>query len=210
MTRLTGFLSGLLLVVALAVAAVRYLPAEFFAGNVADEPVPAADPTAGALPSLPRVDNAPPAAADTGADAAEHVAAARDTQEEASSADGTDDAADLAGAVLSEAEPDETPGRSQDPTLASGPAPQRESASPAATDPAPRQWHAFWQPFHSEISAEGFRRRLEGVTGLDYRVVSPRPGEYQVAFAYRDEAERLAHLAAIEAATGLVLRSKML
>lgn len=92
--------------------------------------------------------------------------------------------------------------------------------SPAASAPgaetgeetgaAGRQWYAFWQPFRSEISAEGFRRRLEGVTGLDYRVVSPQPGEYQVAFAYRDEAERLAHLAAIEAATGLVLRSKML
>jgi len=86
-------------------------------------------------------------------------------------------------------------------------------AGPLAGDGAETtalQWHAFWQPFHSEISAEGFRRRLEGVTGLDYRVVSPRPGEYQVAFAYRDESERLENLAAIEAATGLVLRSGML
>lgn len=195
MTRLTGFLSGLLLVIALAVAAVRYAPAEFFAGDVTDEPVdpadenaraaaiedepvPDADPTTAPLPSLPRVDDAPPAAADTGADAAE--SAAPDTPDALSSADETDAEAEVA------------------------------DAGPAEPDPAPRQWHAFWQPFHSEISAEGFRRRLEGVTGLDYRVVSPRPGEYQVAFAYRDEAERLAHLAAIEAATGLVLRSRML
>jgi len=93
---------------------------------------------------------------------------------------------------------------------ASAPGAETGVETDAATGAAGRQWYAFWQPFRSEISAEGFRRRLEGVTGLDYRVVSPQPGEYQVAFAYRDEAERLAHLAAIEAATGLVLRSRML
>ncbi len=204
MTRLLGFLSGLLLVAALAVAAVRYPPGELLGGHGeprddrAPEAAPASPPSAGPPPieALPRAEDTPPAAVDGETGEPAPVADVPD----AANATGTEERGDTVAAAA----PQEPPLRDSPPASAPG------VETDAATGAGGRQWYAFWQPFRSEISAEGFRRRLEGVTGLDYRVVSPQPGEYQVAFAYRDEAERLAHLAAIEAATGLVLRSKML
>ncbi|HKL64432.1 MAG TPA: hypothetical protein VJ883_13755 [Woeseiaceae bacterium] len=186
MTRLLGFLSGLLLVAALAVAAVRYPPAEPFRdqGGRVDEPGRDGESRESGH-GKPADDRVPEAAPAPGPGAPEPASAAA-----------TEERGD---AVAADAPP-EPP----------APVPPPAAAPGAQIDHAERQWYAFWQPFRSEISAKGFRRRLEGVTGLDYRVLSPQPGEYQVAFAYRDEAERLAHLAAIEAATGLVLRSRML
>ncbi len=67
------------------------------------------------------------------------------------------------------------------------------------------QWYSFWNPFRSEIAANGFVSQLERVTGIDYRVVKIKPGVYEVAFAYDDDAERHAKLAQISAATGLDL-----
>ncbi len=221
MTRLLGFLSGLVLVAALAVAAVRYPPAELFLaqggrvgepgrdgesresghGEPGEAPVPqaasASEPPVepAAIEALTRVDDAPPAIAERKDGEDGQPAPAPDAPEPASPA-----ATEEHGDTVAAAAPQEPPAPDSPPA----------SAPDAETGAGERQWYAFWQPFRSEISAEGFRRRLEGVTGLDYRVVSPQPGEYQVAFAYRDEAERLAHLAAIEAATGLVLRSRML
>lgn len=66
-------------------------------------------------------------------------------------------------------------------------------------------WHSFWNPFRSEIAANGFAARLTAVTGIDYRVVRLEPGAYQVAFAYTDDGERAAKIAQIETATGLDL-----
>ena len=83
------------------------------------------------------------------------------------------------------------------------PEPSIERELPAA--PA-RQWFGFWYPFKSELSADGFRQRLERVTSLDYRVVEVERGQYQVAFAFTEEEERLKSLAEIEAATGLTLK----
>ena len=68
------------------------------------------------------------------------------------------------------------------------------------------QWYSFWHPFTSELSANGFRDRLERVTGLNYRVVRDDSGEFHVAVAYQDEQSRESNLVAIEAATGLNLR----
>jgi hypothetical protein len=67
------------------------------------------------------------------------------------------------------------------------------------------QWYSFWNPFRSEIAAKGFVAQLERVTGIDYRVVKIKPGVYEVAFAYDDDAERHAKLSQISAATGLDL-----
>ncbi len=66
-------------------------------------------------------------------------------------------------------------------------------------------WYSFWNPFRSEIAANGFVTQLERVTGLDYRVVKVKSGVYEVAFAYDDDAERNNKLAQISAATGLDL-----
>lgn len=203
MTRLLGFLSGLLLVIALAFVVLRY-PPDGLPGDWFDEGVASADRAAAqAEPARER------AAQPT-----------RQPTRQPTQRPNQRSAPEAAEESTTPPAPVEMLPRVDDPP----PAPAAEFAAgdgddagedPAATDAGDtdepgRQWHAFWQPFHSEISAAGFRRRLEGVTGLDYRVVSPRPGEYQVAFAYRDEAERQENLAAIEAATGLVLRSQML
>lgn len=67
------------------------------------------------------------------------------------------------------------------------------------------QWYSFWNPFRSELAANGFVSQLEKVTGLDYRVVRVKTGVYEVAFAYLDDEERRFKLSQISAATGLDL-----
>lgn len=76
---------------------------------------------------------------------------------------------------------------------------------PSAAEEAPdlQHWYAFWSPFRSEIAASGFVEQLQRVTGLDYRVVKLKPGVYEVAFAYEDDAEITNNLSQITAATGL-------
>ncbi len=74
-----------------------------------------------------------------------------------------------------------------------------------ALQPDSLQWYAFWSPFRSEIAASGFITQLQRVTGLDYRVVKIKPGVYEVAFAYEDEAEREGKMSLIASATGLDL-----
>lgn len=81
---------------------------------------------------------------------------------------------------------------------------------PVAIDPGPAtvaepSWFSFWNPFRSEIAANGFVAQLERVTGLDYRVVKVDSGVYEVAFPYFDDDERRNKLTQIAAATGLDL-----
>lgn len=75
--------------------------------------------------------------------------------------------------------------------------------SAPSDDSVDKQWFAVWDPFHSEISAKAFARRLEMMTGLDYRVVRSAPAKYEVAVGFTDERERVANVAVIEDATGL-------
>jgi len=84
------------------------------------------------------------------------------------------------------------------------PAAAESMPDPVAASDEPH-WHSFWNPFRSEIAANGFAARLRSVTGIDYRVVRLKPGSYQVAFAYGDESERRTKIAQIETATGLDL-----
>ena len=67
------------------------------------------------------------------------------------------------------------------------------------------QWYAFWSPFRSELAADGFVAQLQRTTGLDYRVVKLKPGVYEVAFAYSDDADIESKLTQISSATGLDL-----
>lgn len=71
------------------------------------------------------------------------------------------------------------------------------------TVPGETRWHAFWSPFHTEIAANGFVAELQRTTGLDYRVVRLRPGVFEVAFAYSDDADAADKLAQIADASGL-------
>jgi hypothetical protein len=77
---------------------------------------------------------------------------------------------------------------------------------PAAEEPEPEpRWYAFWSPFGSQVAANGFVRRLQRVTGLDYRVVKIEPGVFEVAFAYASDDDVATSLELISAATGLEL-----
>lgn len=89
---------------------------------------------------------------------------------------------------------------------ANNPAPS-ELSTPVVTaaDSEELVWQPFWNPFRSELAAQGFVRRLESVTGLDYRVERVKNGVYEVAFSYYSDAERDANLTQIAAATGLDL-----
>lgn len=73
---------------------------------------------------------------------------------------------------------------------------------PPAERPA-QNWYAFWSPFRSRIAADGFVAELQRTTGLDYRVVKLKPGIYEVAFAYTDDADIQDKLDRISAATGM-------
>lgn len=198
MSRIIGFLLGLTLVLALAIAAVRFSVTEMFFGDQRDVPAPPASNSVERhegedLETLPRAEPAAPASLtiDDNGDAST-VPATKPPAQDASPGVGQISERPPVGASQNE----------------SGDRLERDLSDGSVG--AERQWFAFWQPFHSEISAEGFRSRLEHLTGLDYRIVSPRPGEYQVGFAYADEAQRQQYLAAIEAATGLSLRSNAL
>ena len=87
---------------------------------------------------------------------------------------------------------------------------QDEAVAEVAPAPDPiiendMRWHSFWNPFRSEIAANGFVTQLEKVTGLDYRVVKIKAGVYEVTFAYQDDTERRSKLSQISSATGLDL-----
>ncbi len=85
---------------------------------------------------------------------------------------------------------------------ASPPAPLPVEERAVAT-PAPQNWYAFWSPFRSRIAADGFIAELQRTTGLDYRVVKLKPGIYEVAFAYTDDADIKDKLNRIATATGM-------
>lgn len=207
MIRLLGFLSGLLLVIALAFVVLRYPPA----GLPGDRLSVRTDSGDSAVAAAAQEEPAQDSTSAPARNPAEQPGRER-TQEPTRGSSPETEQEPLKSAVPAETLPlvDDPPPIPVAEASTDGGGAAGDATAADEADESGRQWHAFWQPFHSEISAEGFRRRLEGVTGLDYRVVSPRPGEYQVAFAYRNEAERQENLAAIEAATGLVLRSQML
>jgi len=88
---------------------------------------------------------------------------------------------------------------------------QPDDQAQAATDVSNREdtgatsTYLFWSPFHSEWAARGFAGRLTLSTQVPVEVVSAGPGNYRVAFNYRDEADRRARIERIETITGLKL-----
>ena len=70
-------------------------------------------------------------------------------------------------------------------------------------------WFAFWTPFRSRASADGFARHLVQATGQEIRVLRVGPGEYRVAFFHDGEEDRQRHLASLESASGLELGGEL-
>jgi len=83
------------------------------------------------------------------------------------------------------------------------PLPEQLPEPQQTAEPVMENWFAFWSPFRSELAANGFVSQLQRSTGMDYRVVRLKPGLYEVAFAYDDDADIENKLATITAATGL-------
>ncbi|MGD8976993.1 MAG: hypothetical protein PVG91_05255 [Gammaproteobacteria bacterium] len=101
-----------------------------------------------------------------------------------------------------------------------GPETAGERPAPPALedDPAPDpgqeleadgNWFAFWTPFRSRASADGFAQHLIRATGQDIRVLRIGPGEYRVAFFHNGEEDRQRHLASLESASGLELGGEL-
>ncbi len=65
--------------------------------------------------------------------------------------------------------------------------------------------YRVWSPFHSKWAAEGFAQRLTRATAVPVEVIKDEPGNYQVVFSYRDDAERQLLVEQIETITGLEL-----
>lgn len=85
--------------------------------------------------------------------------------------------------------------------------PQAEDSGPAATSGLEQggRWEAFFTPFRSEASADGFARFLQAATGRDFRVLRAGPGQYRVWFSLDEGESRPERLAEIESVTGMVL-----
>jgi hypothetical protein len=123
----------------------------------------------------------------------------------------SDDVARVAQSVenetdtLTESEPEALPEPPQATSAELKPLPEFEEYEPPPLVADEPSWYSFWNPFRSELAANGFVSQLERVTGLDYRVVKVKTGVYEVAFAYRSDDERRTKLSQISMATGLEL-----
>ncbi len=68
----------------------------------------------------------------------------------------------------------------------------------------------FWRPFKSHYSASGFARRMTSATGIEIKVLPTDKRQYEVAFSYLDEEDRLSKGEVIERITGLSLDGNLL
>ena len=59
-----------------------------------------------------------------------------------------------------------------------------------------------WKPFHSEVSAQGFARRLSVQLGYPFRAMREGPATYQVVFDYSSDEQREVLRQQVEALTG--------
>lgn len=78
-------------------------------------------------------------------------------------------------------------------------------ASVLAANETEGRWEAFFTPFRSQASAEGFARFLQTATGREFRVRRAGPGEYRVWFSMDEGESRPQRLAEIETVTGMAL-----
>ena len=62
-----------------------------------------------------------------------------------------------------------------------------------------------WKPFHSEVSADGFARRLSTQLGYPFRALREGPAKYHVVFDYGSEEQREMLRAQVKALTGFSL-----
>ncbi len=211
MLRLTGFLLGVVLVI-LALFVIVDRPPTARVGDSSRAPVDQSTAAVVGAEPVTEVARDTPSEQDTPSKDARSVDATSATVAGKPPAEVQVTATPVA--FESQSEPKEHALVSEDPIE-----PDRVVAEPAAAgngslEPEPvkptetSHWHVFWKPFQRETSAQGFAAHLAQVTGLEFVVMKQGPGEYAVAFAYRDEEEKRAHLTMIESETGLSLSEK--
>lgn len=102
-------------------------------------------------------------------------------------------------AIAAQEPPGPAPAQAQEPV-----APRDESAPVQQAGAGGR--HAVWRPFHSQLSAKGFARRLSLQLGYPFEVIKADAAEYLVVFAYEDEAQRDLLSAQVTELTGFTPR----
>ncbi len=75
----------------------------------------------------------------------------------------------------------------------------------AANDGQRLETAVVWKPFHSEVSADGFARRLSTQLGYPFRALREGPAKYHVVFDYGSEEQREMLRAQVKALTGFSL-----
>ncbi|KPK58676.1 MAG: hypothetical protein AMJ59_14360 [Gammaproteobacteria bacterium SG8_31] len=94
--------------------------------------------------------------------------------------------------------------------------PDHESADPAGAQARfpdgsdSQRWEAFFTPFRSQASADGFARFLQTATGREFRVTRAGPGEYRVWVRVGSAESSADRIAEIEAVTGMSIRGGQL
>ena len=73
---------------------------------------------------------------------------------------------------------------------------------PSASTDAVVATAVIWKPFHSEVSATGFARRLSTQLGYPFRALREGPARYHVVFDYDTEQQRQLLLSQVVALTG--------
>jgi len=81
--------------------------------------------------------------------------------------------------------------------------PEPPVIKPVATSPATELAPAVvWKPFHSEVSAQGFARRLSTQLGYPFRALREGPAKYHVVFDYESDQQRELLRQQVQAITG--------
>ena len=72
----------------------------------------------------------------------------------------------------------------------------------ASNDEAVTETAVVWKPFHSEVSAAGFARRLSVQLGYPFRALREGPAKYHVVFDYDTDEQRELLREQVQAVTG--------
>ena len=77
-----------------------------------------------------------------------------------------------------------------------------ESSSPSPSYSSQSSSAAIWVPFHSEVSATGFAKRLSLQLGYPFQVTKDGPARYLVVFDYKSDEERALLVQQVATLTG--------
>jgi len=77
-----------------------------------------------------------------------------------------------------------------------------ESSWPSSSDASQSSSATIWEPFHSQVSATGFAKRLSLQLGYPFQVTKDGPARYLVVFHYKSDEERALLVQQVATLTG--------